>query len=65
MKPGRAAFVGWLLRWASGLRYRTLTLLVTALFALDLVVPDVIPFADELLMGLAALALARMRKSRA
>jgi hypothetical protein len=61
---GRMTVVGWLLRWARGLRFRTLTLLTIALFAVNLVVPDAIPFVDELLMGLAALLLASLRKRR-
>lgn len=61
---GRTTVVGWLLRWARGLRFRTLTLLTIALFAVNLVVPDAIPFVDELLMGLAALLLASLRKRR-
>jgi hypothetical protein len=59
---GRTTVVGWLLRRAAGLRYRTLTLVMLALFAVNVVVPDVIPFADELLMGLATLLLASLRK---
>lgn len=59
---GRTTLVGWLLRWARGLRFRTLTFVTIALFAIDLVVPDAIPFADEILMGLAALLLASARK---
>ena len=61
---GRTTVVGWLLRWASGLRFRTLTFLTLALFAADLVVPDTIPFVDELLLGLATLLLASLRKRR-
>jgi Family of unknown function (DUF6116) len=60
----RVTVVGWLLRWARGLRFRTLTFLTLALFAVNLVVPDAIPFVDEILMGLAALVLARQRRDR-
>jgi hypothetical protein len=59
---GRTTVVGWVLRRAAGLRYRTLTLLTLALFAANLVVPDPIPFADELLLGLATLLLASLKK---
>lgn len=62
--PGRVTIVGWLLRWARGLRFRTLTLITIALLAVNLAVPDAIPFVDELVMGLAALLLASARKPR-
>jgi hypothetical protein len=35
------------------------------LFAIDLVVPDLVPFADELLLGLGTLLLANLRKRKA
>ena len=54
----------WLHRWASGLRFPTLVALFAGLFLLDLAIPDVIPFADEALLGLFALALAALRKKR-
>ena len=59
------ALLGWLVSRAAQLRFPKLFLLTAALFALDLVVPDFIPFADELLLGLATALLAswRSRKS--
>jgi hypothetical protein len=45
---------GWLVR-KFGLRFPGLFLLFAALFGIDLFVPDVIPFADE--VGLALLTL--------
>ena len=39
-------------RFAAKLRFPTLFLITAGLFLLDLVIPDVIPFADELLLGL-------------
>jgi hypothetical protein len=39
------------------LRFPHLFLLTAALFLLDLLVPDLIPFADEILLGLATLLL--------
>jgi len=44
------------------LRYPTLFALTAVLFAVDLAVPDVIPFADEVLLGLLTLLLARLRR---
>ncbi|CAG0958859.1 hypothetical protein MYXO_00639 [Myxococcaceae bacterium] len=49
-------------RWASGLRFPKLALLVAAIFAADLLVPDVIPLVDEILLALIALALATLRR---
>ena len=46
------------LDWASKLRYPTLFKLAAALFLVDMVVPDPIPFLDELLFGLSTLLLA-------
>jgi len=56
--------IQWLTRWASGLRFPTLLAVIAALFLLDLVIPDMIPLADELLLGLLAVALASLRKRR-
>jgi hypothetical protein len=61
---GGKTVVGWLLRRAAGLRFPTLTLITFVLFAVNLAVPDAIPFVDELLMGLGALLLASARKRR-
>ena len=51
-----------LLRWLGKLSFPRLFLLSTILVLLDLAVPDFIPFADELLLGLATLLLARWKK---
>jgi hypothetical protein len=44
--------------FARRLRYPTLFKITAALFALTLLVPDPLPFVDELLLGLATLLLA-------
>lgn len=54
-----------LLRWLGKLSFPRLFLLSAILFLLDLAVPDFIPFADELLLGLATLLLARWKKPAA
>lgn len=46
------------------LSYPRLFLLTASLFLLDLVVPDMIPLADELLLGLGSLLLANFRKRK-
>ena len=51
-----------LLRWLGRLSFPRLFLLAAALFLLDLVVPDFIPFADEILLGLGTLLLSRWKK---
>ncbi|HVI26690.1 MAG TPA: DUF6116 family protein [Xanthomonadaceae bacterium] len=53
-----------LLRWVGRLSYPRLFLLTAALFLADLVVPDVVPFADELLLGLGTLLLANWKRRK-
>lgn len=52
------------LRFATGLRFPRLLALAVTLFILDLFLPDLIPFADEILLGLVAALLAVVKKSR-
>jgi hypothetical protein len=61
-KLARGGLAGFLLRWASGLRFPYLFLLTALLFVLNLFVPDVVPVVDELIMGLVAMTLASLRK---
>lgn len=53
-----------LLRWAEGLRFPRLAMITGALFVLDLLIPDFIPFIDEILLGLGTLLLANLRRRR-
>ncbi len=53
-----------LLRWASNLRFPRLALLTGALFVADLLIPDVIPFVDEILLGLGTLLLTQLRRRK-
>ena len=46
----RALIIPWLVRFASGLRFPQLFALIASLFVVDLIVPDMIPFADEILL---------------
>lgn len=55
---------GLLIAFASRLRFPWLFALTAGLFLLDLVVPDAIPFVDELLLGLGTLLLGSWRKRR-
>lgn len=54
--------IRWLLAFASRLRFPQLFLLTAAVFFLDLIIPDVIPFADEVLLGLLTTMLGSVRK---
>ena len=53
---------GVLLRFAAGLRFPVLFGITAALFVLDLLIPDLVPFAHELLLGLATLILASLKR---
>ena len=63
-KFARGGAAGIFLRWASSLQFPYLLLLTSALFVLNLFVPDVIPLVDEIIMGLIAVVLASLRKKR-
>lgn len=53
---------GTLLRFAAGLRFPTLFWITAVLFLFDLLIPDFVPFADELLLGLLALLFASLKR---
>ena len=53
-----------LLRFLGKLSYPRLFALTAGLFALDLVVPDLVPFVDELLLGLGTLLLANWKRRK-
>lgn len=57
-------FIGPLLAWARTLRYPTLFKLTSALFLLTLVLPDPIPFLDEIVLGLSTLLLANWHQRK-
>ncbi|AXK71619.1 hypothetical protein DWG18_04475 [Lysobacter sp. TY2-98] len=50
-----------LLRRAEKLRHPTLFWITATLFVIDLLIPDFIPFADEIILGLATLLLSRWK----
>lgn len=58
--PLLAPLMGFLGR----LSYPRLFVLTAALFAVDLVVPDIIPLADEILLGLGTLLLANWKNRK-
>ena len=51
-------------RFAAGLRFPALFGLLAGLFLLDLLVPDLIPFVDEILLALGTLVAGSLRKRR-
>jgi uncharacterized protein DUF6116 len=51
-------------RYAAGLRFPTLLAFVGTLFVIDVLVPDVIPFLDEIMLALTTLLLASLRKRK-
>lgn len=51
-------------RFLGRLSYPKLFLLTAALFVFDLFVPDLVPFIDELLLGLGTLLLANWKNRR-
>ena len=52
------------MRYASNLRFPRLLAITSGLFVIDLFFPDVVPFVDEILLGLIALLLASLKKGR-
>lgn len=49
-------------RFAAGLRFPTLFMISAALFLVDLVVPDMIPFFDEIFLALLTLLIGTFRR---
>jgi hypothetical protein len=52
------------LKNANQLRFRNLFFIVLGLFFVDLLIPDFIPFIDEIILGLLAIILANWKKER-
>jgi hypothetical protein len=55
---------GLVTRFAEGLRFPTLFGLVAGLFLLDFVIPDLVPFADEILLAFGTVLLGSLRRRR-
>ena len=58
-----AAPAQFVLRRLARLRFPKLFVLTAVLFVADLFVPDVIPFVDELLLGMGTMLLGSLRRS--
>ena len=50
-----------LMRYASTLRFPKLLAVTAVLFVIDLIFPDMVPFVDEILLGLISLLFASLR----
>ena len=55
---------GLLYRFLSRLRFPTLFVVTTVVLLVDLIVPDALPFADEILLTLVSLLLGGVRKRK-
>jgi hypothetical protein len=62
LKPLFALLPAFILRRAQALRFPQLFLLMVCLFVVDLVIPDVIPLLDELLLGIFMLVLGSLKR---
>jgi Family of unknown function (DUF6116) len=62
MSPLNLGPAGLVRRFASRLKFPHLFWLTAALFVLDVMIPDLIPFADEVLLALLSLLFATWRK---
>ena len=63
MALSKTPLISAILQFADGLKFRQLFLITAALFLLNLIIPDPIPFFDELILGLLALLFASWKKS--
>ena len=64
MQTPTRAIKSRLMQYAAGLRYPKLLALTVGLFVLDLLIPDLIPWVDEILLGLVSLLLAGLKQRR-
>lgn len=60
-KIAKGGVAGVLVRWTSRLRFPYLFFLTLILFIANLFIPDMVPFADELIMGLVAALLGSLK----
>ena len=60
----RTLLLAPLMRFLGKLSYPRLFMVAAALFVLDMLVPDMVPFVDELLLGLGTLLLANWKRRK-
>ena len=63
MALAKTPLIAAVLRFADGLKFKQLFLITAALFLINLLIPDPIPFLDELLLGLLTLMFASWKKN--
>ena len=63
-KVARGGLAGIIVRWAARLRFPYLLALTLVVFVVNLFVPDALPFADEIVLGLLSVLLASLRKKK-
>ena len=64
MSNSSGADLGWVSRFAGGLRFPALFAVVASVFVVDLFIPDMIPMVDEILLALLTVMLGSLRKRR-
>lgn len=64
MESPRPTLVAFLVGFASRLRFPALAAATAMLFVIDLLIPDFIPFADEIVLGFLTVLLGSLRKRR-
>jgi len=62
MNNASTGLIGLLSRFIGKLRYPQLFLITGAIFLLDLLIPDLVPFADEILLALTTSLLGGIKK---
>jgi hypothetical protein len=62
MNTQKTGALALILRYLSTLRFPYLLVVAATLFVVDLLVPDFVPFADEILLGLVTLILSRLKR---
>lgn len=60
MKTPKSALMSWL----EGLRFPVLLVVTVVLLVVNLIVPDALPFVDEILLGLVTVVLSRLKRGR-
>ena len=53
-----------IMRWGNRLRFPYVFLLTAVVFVANLLIPDVIPMVDEILIGLVTIGLAKLKKPK-
>ncbi len=56
------SLINLFLAFANQLKFKNLFLLILSLFVIDLIVPDMIPVIDEIILGLLTILLASWKK---